>query len=151
MNLSTIERVLLLKRAEIFAPIYAEALVPLARVVEEVHAEAGDRLIREGEMGDCLFVLVEGTVRVSISGRGEVAQRGPGDVIGEMAVIRRRPRSADCIADGPVTALRIDHDVFWELLAQQPALAQGMVRVLAERLEQAHASRRSPPDTEESP
>lgn len=141
MILSTIERVLLLKQADIFAQVDPEALLPLARLAEEVHAADGAQLIRQGEFGDSLFVLIEGDVRVVLPERGEVARRGPGDVIGEMSVIRRRPRSADCIADGPVTALKIDHALFWELFGEQPALAQGVVRVLADRLEQAHLSK----------
>lgn len=138
--LSTLERVLVLKGTAIFGRVYGEALLPLARLADEVQAERGDRLIRQGEEGDGLFVLVEGSVRIVVSGR-EVARRGPGDVIGEMAVLRRRPRSADCIADGPVTALRIDHDLFWELLDHQPELAQGVLRVLADRLEEAQLAR----------
>jgi CRP-like cAMP-binding protein len=109
-------------------------------LAEEVYADDGEYLIRQGEAGDGLFVLVEGRVRIVVSGR-EVAQRGPSDAIGEMAVLRRSPRSADCLADGPVTALRIDHDLFWELLNDQPELAQGVLRVLADRLEQAQQAR----------
>jgi CRP-like cAMP-binding protein len=138
--ISTLERVLILKGTAIFGRVYGEALLPLARLAEEVYVDDGERLIRQGEEGDGLFVLVEGRVRIVVSGR-EVAQRGSGDVIGEMAVLRRGLRSADCFADGPVTALRIDHDLFWELLDSHPELAQGVLRVLADRLEQAQLAR----------
>lgn len=70
--LSTIERILLLRSADIFGAIAAEDLTPLAVVAEEVRFSAGEKFIRRGEFGDCLYVVVNGEVGVLVDGVGEV-------------------------------------------------------------------------------
>ena len=140
MPLSTIERVLLLKGAELFNGIAGEDLVPVALVAEEVHFTAGEVLIRQGEPGDCLYIVVDGEVSIAIRGVGTVATRGAKSSIGEMGVISHHPRSADCVALTDVTALRIDRTDFWELLGEQPALGLGVISVLSQRLDEAVAN-----------
>ena len=129
--------VLLLKSADLFERTSSEHLVPLAQVAEEVYFVPGEHLIRQGEAGDCLYLLVEGSVSIVLQGLGEVARRDTRNVIGEMSVLTRKPRSADCLALTEVIALRIGYDVFWELLAKEPPLALGVIRVLAGRLDEA--------------
>lgn len=133
--LSTIERVLLLKGADIFSAISSEDLVPVALVAREIDVAAGDTFIRQGEFGDCLYVLVTGEASVVVRGAGQVAVRGPRSVLGEMAIISGRPRSADCMALTDVTALRVERADFWELLAERPPLALGVITLLATRLD----------------
>ncbi len=137
MPLSTVERVLLLKGAELFHGIAGEDLVPVALVAEEAHFTAGEALIRQGERGDCLYIVVDGEVSIAIRGVGTVATRGPKSSVGEMGVISHQPRSADCVALTDVTALRIDRADFWDLLAEQPALSLGMISALSQRLDEA--------------
>ena len=64
---------------------------------------------------------------------GELSRWGPGDVIGEMAIVSRI-RTASCTAVEDVLALRIGYDAFWELLAEHPPVALGLIRTLVERL-----------------
>ncbi len=142
MPLSTIEKVLFLKGVELFTAIHGEDLVPLARVTHEAHFKAGEVFIRQGDLGTCLYIIVDGEVDIVIRGVGQVARRAARGVIGEMAVISQQARSADCIAVGDVTALRIDHADFWELLDEQPQLARGVIHVLAQRLDEAVANLR---------
>ncbi len=78
-----------------------------------------------------------GEAKVIIEGTNEVVYyRVSQDIIGEMAVISQRPRSANCIATTDITALRIDHDSFWDLMADKPVLALGVIKVLAQRLDE---------------
>jgi CRP-like cAMP-binding protein len=143
MTLSLIERILLLKRAELFSELSRDDLVPLARRAREVRIGRGETFIRRDEAGQHLIVIVDG--EAEIVGRGwKVGPRGPGSVIGEMAIIWHRPRSADCVALTDITALRVDHDDFWALLDERPDLALGIIRVLAARLRAVEAS--GPPD-----
>ncbi|MGI8828069.1 MAG: cyclic nucleotide-binding domain-containing protein [Chloroflexota bacterium] len=135
--LSTIERVLFLRSADIFSAVTGEDLAPLAMVAQEVRFEAGETFIRHGEAGDCLYVVVDGEVGVVVDGVGQVAVRGPGSVQGEMAILADRPRSVDCVAIDGVLALRVDRDDFLELLAERPTLALGVIKVLTQRLYQA--------------
>ncbi len=64
--------------------------------------------------------------------------------MGEMAILSERPRSADCVAITDITALRIDRDTFWELLAERPPLALGVIKVLVRRLDEATQRLSSP-------
>ncbi len=140
MSLSTVERVLFLKGAEIFNPIAGEDLVPLALVAEEVQFSAGETLVRQDDPGDCLYIIVEGEASITMRGVGTVAIRTAKSSVGEMSVISRRPRAADCVALTDLTALRIDRDDFWELLAERPPLALGVIATLSQRLDEAVAN-----------
>jgi AAA family ATP:ADP antiporter len=136
MALPVIERVLFLKGAELFSQLAGEDLLPLAQVAQEVHFQAGETFIHQDEPGSCLYLIVDGEASIVVQGIGQIGTRGPKGAIGEMAIIWRRPRSADCLALTDVTALRIEHDDFWELMDERPALAQGVIKVLALRLDQ---------------
>ena len=136
MSLPMVERVLFLKGAEIFSQLAGEDLLPLARMAKEVHFQAGETFIHQGEPGSCLYVVVDGEASVVVRGMGQIGTRGPRSAIGEMAIIWRRLRSADCVALTDMTALMIEHDVFWELMDERPALAQGVITLLARRLDE---------------
>ncbi len=140
MPLSTIERVLLLKGAELFNHIASEELVPLALIAQEIAFSVGATLIRQGEPGDCLYIIVAGDASINIRGVGTVARRTARDCIGEMGLLSRQPRSADCVALTDITALRIERDDFWEVLAEMPALALGVIETLSQRLDEAVAN-----------
>jgi CRP-like cAMP-binding protein len=129
--------VLALKRVPLFAGIPGDVLASIALLAEEVRFRAGETMIRQGEPGDCLYVTVDGQTGITISGAGQVAVRDAPTVLGEMAIILRRPRSAGCVALTDVLALKIDHAPFQELLAQAPEVALEVIKVLAERLDEA--------------
>jgi CRP-like cAMP-binding protein len=134
VGLSTIERVLFFKRADIFNRISGRDLVDVARVAHQTEFTTGTTFIVQGDIGECLYLIVEGTASVNVQGIGEVARLSKSDVIGEMAIISREPRSADCVALTDMVTLKIDHDDFWQLLGEKPSIAQGVIRVLSSRL-----------------
>lgn len=135
MTLSTIERVLFLKSVGVFGVVSGEDLAPLAAVAQEVRFVVGNPVLVQGEFGDCLYIVVDGEVTVS-AGEGEIAVRGPGSVLGEMAVLSGRARSATCIARTDLFALRLSRDDFLEMLTERPALAIGVIEVLTNRLDE---------------
>ena len=137
MTLSTIERVLFLKGAELFNQIASEDLVSVAMVAQEVHFSAGETLIRQGDPGDSLYIIVDGEASINIRGVGLVATRQAKSSVGEMGLISRNPRTADCLALTDDTALKIEQDDFWELLAEKPPLALGVIKALSQRLDEA--------------
>ena len=134
MSLTTVERVLVLRGADIFREIAGEDLVPVAALAEEVRFDEGETFVHVGEAADCLYIVVDGEIAVSVESVGELSRRGPGDVIGEMAIVSRI-RNASCTAAEDVLVLRIGYDAFWELLAEHPPVALGLIRTLVERLE----------------
>jgi Cyclic nucleotide-binding domain len=119
-------RVALLERLGIFAASSRPILERLASMAEEVHHDAGEVIVREGERADALYVLTSGEVEVSA--RGEAG--GPEQRIrvmtapsyfGEIGVLERIPRTATVTALTPVTVLRIDGDALLDALTASPA------------------------------
>ena len=127
----------MLKRVDLFAGTSPEELISLAGLAKEVSFKAGETFLHQGEIADCLYVTVDGDTGIHIQGTGEVAVRSAPTVLGEMAIILRQPRSADCIARTDILALKIDSAPFQQLLAEKPALALAVIKVLAERLNNA--------------
>jgi CRP-like cAMP-binding protein len=134
--LTVIERVLFLRSVNLFAQIPAEVLARVAQVTQIVHFVPGQQFIQQGDVGDCLFVLIDGEVDILVDNQ-RVAQRYAGDVLGELAVLDKQPRRATCVAITEVTALKIDQNDFMIVLAENPELAQGIIAVLIQTLDEA--------------
>ena len=90
-------------------------------------------LIRQGDAGDCFYLIQSGSVRVERDGQ-ELARLGPGDYFGEMAVLDQEPRSATLTASEDCELLKLDQEDFYELLHEHPELSQSIIRTLARRV-----------------
>lgn len=132
-TMPAIERVLFLRKVPLFDELDPADLLPIAEVAEEQVFADGDRLGAEGEMGDGMHVIVTGAVHVRAGGE-TIAERGPGDVVGELSLITTRPRMADLIADGDVRTIWITRRAFEGMVHDRPDVAIGVMRVLAVRL-----------------
>lgn len=137
--LLTVERVNLLKRVSLFERTPDRVLAGLARTLVEERFAAGDDLIAEGAVEDWMFVLVDGSVRVTRSDR--VVDLGPGQVVGELAVLEPEPRTATVTALTDVHAFRLSKVDFDEGLRTRPEIAVGVIAELVRRLREAHLSR----------
>jgi hypothetical protein len=135
---STLEKTILLKSSELFGGLPAENLATLAAVATEIRCPAGAFLFREGDAGDSLYVLSSGRVRIVKSG-SEIAVLVKGACFGEMAVLDDAPRSADAVIIDEAVVLRVGSEEFYGVLAENPALTQGVVRLLTRRLREANA------------
>ncbi|MGH2555306.1 MAG: Crp/Fnr family transcriptional regulator, partial [Actinomycetota bacterium] len=92
-------------------------------------------------------IVVSGEIRVVLETEGdqaEVARRRPGDCVGEMAIVSEEPRMASLVAGGDVRTLSIDRRRFERILKERPEASLAVMRVLCERLREAHA--RDPED-----
>jgi HEAT repeat protein len=136
-SISTIERVLFLRKVALFADLAPSDLERVARLAEERGYADGEVIAAEGELGEDLHIIVDGTIRV-IQGRDgserELARRNAGDVVGEMSIITQAPRVATLVADGPVRTISLRHREFESMLRERPSVAMGVMRVLAYRL-----------------
>jgi small-conductance mechanosensitive channel/CRP-like cAMP-binding protein len=130
------ERMAALKRVDLFAALEAEALELLARGVRKVRFASGEPIIRQGEAGDSLFIIIQGDVLISL-GQGGINQSvttlKPGDFFGEMSLITGEPRAATCTARTDVLCHVIDHNAFRTLLASRPQVAEQLSTVLTTR------------------
>jgi hypothetical protein len=136
---STLEKILFLKSTTLFQRVASEDLAALARMAAVETFPAGANVVTEGELGDRLYVIISG--KVSISRHGSVvAHLGPGEAVGEMAVLDAEPRNASAIADEETVVLSIGSDEFYEILHEQVEIAEGVIRMLTRRLRDATAA-----------
>jgi HEAT repeat protein len=135
-----VDRMLVLRRVPIFASLDPEDLQRVATSATERSWDEGDVLMAQGEIGNDLIVIVEGSVSV-VHGNGadrHVLRRvEAGEHIGELAVLREAPRAATVMADPPgVRGLVISGDAVGALLRERPDAAMAMLATLAERISQ---------------
>jgi CRP-like cAMP-binding protein len=131
--LLTIEKVLLVKSAGIFAEIPDECLVEVASALQELAVEPGTEIIKKGELGTSLYIVVEGRVRVH-DGDKVLAELGPPEVFGELSALDPEPRMASVTALEPAHLFRISQQALFELMSEQAAIMKGIIRVLCRRL-----------------
>ena len=136
---SDIATMLQLRRVPLFERLSPEDLQRIASVASERWFEEDAALVREGEAGDELFVILAGRVRV-IHRADDGTERtvrtyGEGDHIGELAVLRNAPRMATVVADGgSVRTLVIGGEGLTAILRERPDAAMAMLATLAERI-----------------
>lgn len=131
--LLTIERVSFLKGVDLFAETPDHVLASVAAIAEEIALEPEVLFIEEGDLGDCMFIVVEGQVRVH-KGDKTIIELGPGSSVGELAVLDPEPRSASVSSIDEVLLFRIDKQPFDEVMADWPEIAQGVIQALCGRI-----------------
>jgi len=136
---ATVEKILFLKSAPVFEHVSGEDLAALARVAEVETFASTEEIFREGDLGDALYVIVRGKVAI-LSGGEPLASLGPGEAIGEMAVLDETARTVTAVAQEEVEVLRIGSEEFYEILHEQVEIAEGVIRMLTRRLRAADAT-----------
>ena len=131
-TISLMERVLFLRKVNLFAELAPSDLKQIAGLAREAQHVNGAVLGREGEVGDQLFIIASGTVRVE-TGAHVIARRSSGEVIGEMSIVADMPRMASLVCDGEVRVLSIGKRDFDAILGDRPSVARAIIRVLAAR------------------
>jgi cyclic nucleotide-binding protein/MFS transporter len=126
-------QVALLRGVPMFRPLPEPTLEQLAGQLIPVHVPVGREVFAEGDPGDRFYVLAEGTVDVSIGGRG-ISMLGPGSSFGEIALIRDVPRTATVTAQSDVELYALERDVFIAALTGHAPSAQAADAVIAARL-----------------
>jgi HEAT repeat protein len=139
----TIEKVLCLKAVDMFAEASEEILADIAAILEERGARAGETLIRKGDPGDGMYIIVEGRVRV-VDGDRVITHLGARDIVGELALLDPEPRAATVVVEEDATLLRLDREAFTELMAANIEIVRGVLHVLCERLRATSAVARYP-------
>lgn len=136
--ISTVEKVLFLKSIDLFSQIPGEDLVRVAQIAEEVDFEPKETIISEGEIGDSMYLIVDGRVEI-FKGKRLVVELGARECVGEMAILDSEPRSATVRTLTPVSALKIEREDFYDLLTEKLEIAQGIIKVLTRRLRRTTA------------
>jgi DASS family divalent anion:Na+ symporter len=135
----------LLAKAELFSGLDRVTLAKLAANLDAVSFRKGEAACTEGEAGDSLYLVSEGTFGVYVRGEDgkpavRVAELKRGGCFGEMALLTGEPRSATVISDGDGELLRLDHERFAELVRRDPHIGMALSASLSRRLGAASRS-----------
>jgi CRP-like cAMP-binding protein len=139
---SPADTLVLLREVRLFKDIDLPELTVLGESLRERVLRRGQILIREGEIGEEMFVVVRGSLVISklVKDRVEqvLARAGPGEFFGEMSLFDRSPRSATVQADSDAAVLVLDRDALRRLTEVSPRAAaaffHALVQVFIERL-----------------
>jgi len=139
-TLSLMERILFFKRVPLFANLSPSDIKQVAAIAQEESFSDGTMIAQQGEVGDVMFIIVSGEVRVIVfkdQREVELARRKTGEYVGEMALISKEPRNASLAAVGNVRTLCIDQKSFESLLRDRSDVSLAVIQVLCERLKEA--------------
>ncbi len=131
------QEVELIRRIPMFQRIQPAMQKLLCFGSERLTYDPGQALVKVGEPADAAYVIIEGTVEVSVdSPKGPlvISQSGPNELIGEIAIFGDVPRTATVTATTRVEALKISKELFINIIRQNPDAAIAVLRVLATRL-----------------
>ncbi len=123
----------LLKKVPLFAGCSKNELRQLAKIADELDLREGTVLTREGRPGREFFVLIDGTAEVRKKTK-KIADLGPGDWLGEIALITDSPRTATVTATSPVDVLVITDRRFRSVVETMPSIALKVLARVGERL-----------------
>jgi len=129
----TVQKVLFLRRVDLFADLSTKELGHVAHIAKEVLFSAGDRILTEGEYGDALFIIVGGTATVTRRG-SRLGELKEADCFGEMAVLTGETRSATVEASSDCLVLRIEQADFHRILSDHFEAVLAVIRTLCRRL-----------------
>jgi serine/threonine protein phosphatase PrpC/CRP-like cAMP-binding protein len=131
-----------LKGMPLFRYLSYKELVRVVNITETMDFPAGVEIIHEGEPGESMYVLLDGSVRLH-KGASTIAELGKGQHFGEMALVDRSRRSLSATATAPARLLSIRRKDFYEIIKKEPSLSVKLlwsfVQVLAERLRKTTA------------
>jgi CRP-like cAMP-binding protein len=126
-------KVKLLSGVPLFQACSLPELTKVAGIMSQLDEPEGKVLIREGEPGRDFFIIAEGTAEVRRRNR-RVSTLGPGDFVGEIALLTNAPRTATVRTTSPVTVLRVTSKGFTELLSTSPTIQRKIQKALADRV-----------------
>jgi CRP-like cAMP-binding protein len=131
--IALLDKLLVLGESSLFEGMTGEELHPVGEIAVSVDLEPGEIAVRQGDPGDAVFVVADGTLAVTKDGR-KLKEVGRGSVFGDVALLDGGPRSASVEAVTRARLLRIPRPEFEALIDQHPEIARGIIRTLLAHL-----------------
>ena len=122
-----------LRNVALFSVCSNKELDKVAKATDEITMTEGTMIMDQGQMGREAFVVVSGDVVVKRNGR-KVATLGPGNVVGEMSLLDKGPRTATVLCETDCTLLVIDQRRFLGVIDAIPAISHKLMASLAGRI-----------------
>ena len=121
----------------LFRPLNDREILRVLQVTDVASFQNGEHVMKEGETGEELFIVLSGTLKITRNG-ADLATLQTGDHVGEMALVRSQPRSATVVSNGNSELMVIRRTEFFEILRKEHQLAVKLLwqflGVLADRL-----------------
>jgi len=130
----------LLQKTPIFANTSPASLKAMLKSAVEKTVQEGDKLVSQGEAGAGFYLILAGVAEVIANGE-KLAEFGPGDFFGELAVIDGAPRTADVVAKADTTCLVVTQWAMRSIISSHSEIALSMLEELARRLRATDAAR----------
>jgi CRP/FNR family transcriptional regulator, cyclic AMP receptor protein len=127
-----------LSSVPLFRGLSSKELRDIAKATVELDIEEGKEFVTQGDVGREAFVIVEGTAEASRNGV-KIGELGPGDCVGELALLDHGPRTATVIAATPLTVLVLGPREFSGVLDEVPTLTHKILAALAARVRELDA------------
>lgn len=127
------ERAEMLTGVPFFDGFGADEILRVVELTDEVLIPAGSVVVDQGDPGTDCYVILDGTASVYVRG-DHVASSGPGSMVGEMALVDHRPRTATVVADTDLDMLRFNSEAFRKLLEEMPKASERIMTALHARL-----------------
>jgi CRP/FNR family transcriptional regulator, cyclic AMP receptor protein len=132
-GLLLVEKVLILKSVSIFKDTPEHILADLAPLMEEEEFEQNAVIFKEGEIGDSMYIIHQGEVKIHKGVTGLAILKDK-EVFGELALLDAEVRSASVTANTDCVLFRIEQEPFYELIDNRPEVARGFIKILCQRL-----------------
>jgi len=132
-SLRLMERVIMLKKTSLFAETPENILVEVAGMIEEENFDRGITLFEKGDIGDCMYIIYSGRVRIH-DGISTFAVFEQNDFFGDLAMLDTQERSASATTETETTLFRLDQSAIYELMDDRVEVAQGIIQVLCHRI-----------------
>jgi serine phosphatase RsbU (regulator of sigma subunit) len=127
------DKIACLEKTNIFADVPKSFLMQISEKIDDIEMKAGTTIFCEGDMGDAVYFVARGTVRIE-SDNIKLVNRSSGECFGEFAVLDYEPRGASAIAETDVLLLRLWYQDFREAVSQEPEMAFGIFSALTGKL-----------------
>ena len=133
-----LEKTILLKTVDLFQNIPGELLSQVSQISKARNFAKDQTVFKEGDSGDSMFIVIKGRVAIT-KGDKEIASLEKGASLGEMALLDHEERSANAIAKEDSVLLKINQDVFYELMESNADIMKQIIKLLTSRIRNVNA------------
>ena len=135
---TTLDKTIILKGVNLFSGLTGEEVFQIAQIAVEERYLVEEVIFQEGDVGNSMFIIIDGNVSV-YNEKKEITTLENGECFGAMALLDRAPSSSSIRAITDTAVLTIDEESFYELVAGNIEIIQGIVKILSNRLRQSIA------------
>jgi len=130
---SPLEKVMVLKRTQLFAHTPENMLSAIVPIIHEYTCRPGQILFEKGELGNCMYIIYSGVIDI-YDGKTKLARFSDNDIFGELALLDAETRSASAIATEQTLLFKIDQEDFYDLMEERSELLKSVLSILCKRI-----------------